>query len=134
MTLKMQDHIHLDTVNPPVDEYKALFESYEPNEMPMVEIERSITGRLHPHRLIDSGGDVVQLNAHKLDIITAGTTTKNTLVRMCGEIAYYVSNWHDDDVISDYVVPCVVQLNGIATLNPIGEYWTVSIEILDNSI
>jgi hypothetical protein len=90
------------------------------------------------HRLVDSGGDVVQFKTERGTIRT-GLTGMLALKALHGAQIYYVPHYHDPDVIgtyptSDYVIRGIllVQQGGMSNVDPPGTYWNVQFEVVDN--
>ena len=140
MAVEMHDHIHLDTDNPPADEYKVAHGTLDHTPNVPVELERALTGKLHVHRLVDGDGDPVQFQSDKLRMkLTYAEMVAVT--GMAGKMVYYAFNYHDDDEESgaldvwpdsSYVVRSLLLVRQVTNLDPRAAYWYVTIELVDD--
>ena len=132
MTLAMQDHIHIDTVSPPVDEYTVYKEGYSADlDTPFIP-ERAVSGKLHAHRLFE-GSSVKQFIAHsmRLRLVLA---EKLVIFALAAQPVYYVPNYHDDDDLPSYIVPCYLVVEKSMVLDPTAEHWVVAIRMVDDTL
>jgi hypothetical protein len=135
MTLQLNDHCHLDTNSPPTATYHVMHQGYDPHEQVPMAVERTLTGKLKAHLLLDSSGDPVQLTSHAMTLMVS-QAEKTTLESLIGKPVYYIPNWHDDSDQASYVISCKfnVQRGGMIPVDPKGTYWYVQLEILDDTL
>ena len=134
MPYGIQDICYLDTVNPPVATYNVLHGSWDHTpEVPIV-FERSVTGKLHTHRVVDGVGDPYQFEQDKCTI-RVSLTEMLTLRGLIGRQVYFIPNYHNDGDITDNMVTGYLSINsgGIVNIDPIGIYWNVTFQIMDDS-
>lgn len=134
MALALQDHIHLDTVTEPVVEYTVYLDGYDTSLQTPFIAQRSITGKVHAHRLFVAGA-IKQFVAHVLRI-KAVMAEKIVLQGLAGKAVYYVPNYHDDNDLASYIVSCYVTVDpqAVVPLNSVGSHWIVGIRITDDTI
>ena len=132
MTLGMQDHCHLYTGTASDTTYPVYHDGYVPNLDTPLMIERAITGKAHAHRLFVAG-EIKQFVAHtmRLKLLLA---EKETIVALAGKQVYYIPNYHDDDDLPSYIVPCYLRVDGQQALNSVGSHWIVQVTFADNTI
>jgi len=150
MTVAVHDHIHLSTSDPPTDvgaEYPAAHGTLDWTPNVSVTTERSLTGKLHTHRLLD-GADPKQFRSDRMTLTL--TLAQMLVVRgLSGKRVYFAFNYHDDEedpgpppslkswaAGSIYVVRCVLVLEtgSISNLDPKSSYWQVNIRLTDDTI
>lgn len=133
MTLAIQDHIYLDTSNPPTDTYPVAAEGLDWTPMVAVTTERSLTGKLHIHRLVDGGGDPVSFRSDRLRLITT-LAQMLTLRGASGKTVYYVPNYHDPDNLAAYTHESILVIpeGAITNIDPMCTYWFVSVRLVDD--
>ena len=131
MAASIQNHCHLDTVNPPVATYSVISGSWDVTlDVPLV-MERGLTGLLHYHRILDEGGDVVQFEGERFTIRRATLAQMLTLRGLAGKVVYYVSPYHDEASLTVVSAILVVPRGGIVNLDPMGTLWNVQVELTD---
>jgi hypothetical protein len=134
MALGIQSTCYIDTVNPPVVTYNVLADSWDHTPNVMMANERSVTGKLHVHRIVDGSGDPYQFEEDKVTIMA--TLAEMAVLRaLIGKTVYYVCPYHDPDNLANYVVTTVLVINpgGVANVDPMCTYWRVTCEFLDDS-
>ena len=134
MAYGIQDTCYLDTVDPPVATYNVLHGSWDHTPVVPVVSERSVTGKLHIHRVVDGGGDPY-LFEQDTCTIRVSLTEMLTLRALSGNAVYYIPNYHDPDDLPSSVITgyLIIKDGGIVNIDPCGTYWNVSFEILDDS-
>ena len=134
MALEIQDECYIDTVNPPVATYDVVADSWDHTPSVMMAHERSVTGKLHVHRIVDGSGDPYQFEEDKVTIL-ASLSDMSTLRALVGKTVYYVCPYHDPDNLDDYVITTtlVISSGGIVNVDPMCTYWRVNCEFLDDS-
>lgn len=145
MAPSVMDHIHLDTDDPPTAEYPVSHGTLDLTPNVVVMTERSLTGKLHTHRLLD-GADP---QAFCTDRIRLKLTLAEMLVvkALAGKRVYYAANYHDDDedgagslkswaANSVYVIRAVAMLRpgAVTNIDPKGAFWYVNVEFVDDTI
>jgi len=143
MAAQMHDHIHLDTADPPVATYAAEFGSLDATPGVAMITERALTGKLHIHRLLTGGGDVVQFVADTMRL-RATNAERITLQGLAGKTVYYTAHYHDDDedgagslkawAASVHVKRMLVVFRpgSITNRDPKADYWFITIELVDD--
>jgi hypothetical protein len=132
MAAAMQDHIHLDTDNPPTATYPALHETLDGTPMVAMVTERSLTGKLQVHRLLD-GADPVQFVNDRMRL-RLSLAEMLVVKGLAGKDVYYIPHYHDEAAPAAYVVQAVLVLRpgAITNLDPSAAHWFATVEILDN--
>ena len=143
MAVQVHDHIHISADNnPPTanETYHVLQGTLDHAQEVSVTYERGITGLLHVHRLEDgvTAGVPIQFDADKETIIIRGTdaiTKLDTLRALSGRRIYYVPSYHDDADLPSYTSRSVlvIQPGGVTNLDPMMSFWTVQVQIVDDS-
>ena len=97
MAATLHATIRLDVevpANLPTNEYKVLFEGAEDIFGPAVAVERSITGTLHVHRLMDGANPVVFDDHHFTLKLTRAELV--TLTADVGRTLYFMPHYRDE--------------------------------------
>jgi hypothetical protein len=145
MAASIQNHVHLDTDDPPTATYKAEHGSLDTTPAVAVVTERALTGKLHTHRLL-SGAEPVQFRSDALQI-RATLAQMLTLRGLAGKRVYYAPHYHDDDengagslkawsASSLYVnrVVLTYRPGSLVNRNPAADLWLVTIEMVDDNV
>ena len=134
MAYGIQDTCYLDTVDPPVATYHVLHGSWDHTPVVPLVSERSVTGMLHVHRVVDGSGDPYQFEEDKCTV-RVSLTEMLTLRGLIGHRVYFIPNYHDDVNITDNMVTGYLSIDsgGIVNIDPSGVYWNVTFRILDDS-
>ncbi|HID61360.1 MAG TPA: hypothetical protein EYP49_01235 [Anaerolineae bacterium] len=108
-------------------------ESWDSTPLVAVTTERSLTGKLHIHRLVDASGNPIQFCADRMTLLCT-LAEMQTVKALAGKTIYYVSNYHDDANLASYTITgvLVIQPGGITNIDPAGDWWRVNIEIVDD--
>jgi len=133
MALEIQDHIYLDTSNPPTATYPVAAEGLDWTPLVSVVTERSLTGKLHIHRLVDGSDDPVSFRSDRLRLIA--TLAQMLVLRgMSGKTVYYVPNYHDPDNLANYTHESVLIIpeGSIANIDPMCTYWFMNVRLVDD--
>lgn len=137
MALITNDHIHIDTANPPIVTYGMEHGTFDHSQQVAVAYERGITGKLHVHRLESSTGVPVKFDADKGTLFCT-LVEMNTIRGLAGQQVYYVEPYHDDDDMgtwptSAYIVRGILMVNpgAVTNLDPMCSLWSVQVEIAD---
>ena len=134
MTLAIQDHIYLDTTNPPTATYPVVAEGgLDWTPLVSVVTERSLTGKLHIHRLVDGSDNPVSFRSDRLRLI-ATLAQMLTLRGMSGKTVRYVPNYHDPDDLATYTHECVLVIpeGSISNIDPMCTYWFINVQLVDD--
>jgi len=145
MAASIQNHIHLDTDDPPTATYKAEHGTLDVTPAAAVVTERAVLGKLHVHRLLDAG-EPVQFRSDQLQI-RATLAEMLTLRALAGKRVYYAPHYHDDDedgggslkawaASSVYVNRIVLMYRpgSLTNRNPAADLWFVTIEMVDDNV
>lgn len=134
MANEMQDHCHIGESNPPTEEYRVYASGYDVAPELMLATDRALDGTLHVHCLLDDDGNPKQLVSHKLRLKLT-LEEKATVEALYGKSLYYIPNYHDEEANTPVYRCTIVPLPGnTVAINPQGEYWSVGIQVLDDTI
>ena len=132
-----QNHIHLsDTLggapeNAPDAEYSVT--KRRPMYKGIVKFDRTLTGRLRVHALVDDTGDPIVFNSFQLQLLVSDTELE-TLRELIGETVYFVDNVHPDDGEdhTNYVRRVLLaQMGDIENYDPMLQHYRISIYLED---
>lgn len=134
MAVGIQDICYIDTVTPPVATYAVAHGSWDHTPQVMVATERSVTGKLHIHRVVDGGGDPYLLEEDKFTLI-ATLAQMVTLRALVGQTVYYVPNYHDPLALAGYITTAVFMIpaGGMTNIDPHSSYWRIKCQFMDES-
>jgi hypothetical protein len=136
MAAEVFDTIRLDadlTGNLPTNEYKVLATGLEDLKEPAVLTERALTGRLHIHRVMDSGDPLV-FDGHRYELFL----TRAELDLLKADLArtvYFMPNYRDEGAGWETYREVVFfqSLTGIRNIDPEVDYWRAVIELVEST-
>ena len=140
MAAEIHDHIHLHTATPPTAQvYPVTHGSWDYTPGYAMYTERSLTGKLQVHRLMDTGlGVPVTFNS---DQVRLKLTLAEMLVirELAGKHVYYVPNYHEDiggvpQAAYIYTSVFALKQGAIVNIDPSAGFWYVTLSIVDNEI
>jgi hypothetical protein len=106
MAASANDHIHLDDVNPPVDEYHTALDGFRPAQQVFVTVDSALDGTKHVHRLVNEGVPVSYDGA--AHVVLVDWDGFEALKAIHGKTVYFVDNWHDDADLASYTKTMVL--------------------------
>ena len=117
----------------PTNEYTVLVENYQELHVPAVESERSSTGKLHTHRVLDGSDPLVFHDHHMRLYLTKSELT--TLVGDLGKTCYYMPHYRDEGAgyASYRSIVLFEKLERIEPIDPFLNYLTADIYLRDDS-
>lgn len=140
MALSVHENILLDadlSGDLPINAYRVLHESYEDTLQPAVVPERSLTGKMHIHRVRD-GVDPLIFDGIKYELVLT-LAEKDRLLLDLGKTVYFMHNRRDEaDPLTFRSVVLFESVVGVRPYDP-GEtrYWRATIvlsEATDNEV
>jgi len=102
MPASTRDHIHLDTVNPPVLEWHT--EEWGPTHRIFMSVGYGLTGLAQVQVLSADGSTPVQLVDMEYRVRFNTHAEYETMRAMVGKTVYLVDHWHDDESLASYIV------------------------------
>lgn len=146
--MPIQNHIHLSTTlnidaeNAPSWKWKILERLNTP--IVLAEVQRTLGGKLRPHRLLDNTSSVIRLQSvmYKIKVSNYGDgITKDermeAIRNMVGEFVYVVDSDHPNngEDHTAHVVPMyLAEITEIVALDPMLQTEYVSVRLEDNSL
>jgi len=132
----MHEDIRLDvdlTGNLPTNAYAVRTEGLEDVYSPVVATDRSITGKLHVHRLMDGTDPEVFRDYRYTLILTRDELTR--LVEDLGRTVYFMPHWRDEGAgFAAYRFKVLFErLTNVRNVDPMTDYWSATIYLRDNS-
>lgn len=100
MAASVQDHIHLDDVSPPTDEYGVFRDGFQVQPYAFVATDYALDATVHVHRVLTGG--VPELRDDFSHILVVSYAEYLTLRGMIGKTVYFVDNYHDDGDLATY--------------------------------
>ena len=146
MTNEVRDHFHLwavgDTFASNTDyEYNILLGGLKDIPTAIVSHVRALNASSHPHVLVDEYGNPILIKDVMLKVV-ASLAQRATLAAIQGKQCYYLPICHMD-VGDTHATANVAESPGYlvfmmpmaddAMLDPLGEYWIVSLTLKDDS-
>jgi len=136
MAVGIQGECYIDTVAPPaaMASYNVAHESWDYTPGVMVATERSITGKLHVHRIVGGGGHPWILEEDRVMIIA--TLAEMLVLRsLIGRYVYYIPCYHDPLDLASYYTQCILIIpsGGVVNMDPMGSYWRIKCKFTDYS-
>jgi hypothetical protein len=146
MAAQLQDHIHLflETTAPRSGEtpdYHVVMPGMDEKPTIALSYRRGITGKLLVTQLADARGVPMVFRDRPFTIMVEDTH-KDTLLGLAGCFCYYVPLTHDDagnnlkiDAAGNAQgYPVLVVIDRAPHLDPMQQYWLVSVQLIENSI
>ena len=133
MAASIQDHIHLDTDNPPTTEYDVMQGSWDHTPDVGLVVERGVTGYAHVHRLVDGGGDPIQFQNERFTLLGLTLAQMLTIRALIGKTVYFNSNYHDPAAHAATVVTgvLIIEPGGIQNIDPSATVWNIQCKVED---
>lgn len=120
MAATVHDTIRLDTDltgQLPTNEYGVLHEGLEHLREPLMQTERSLTGHMHIHRVLD-GSDPMVVQGERLKLLLEPTEF-DTLIADLGKVVYYMPHRRDESDPTTYRrVMLFRQIESIENVDP----------------
>jgi hypothetical protein len=133
MAAEVKENILLDTDltgDLPTNSYKVRHDGLERIYEPAVSMERSLTGKLHVHRLTSAGVPVVFDNYRYTLILTLAE--KNQIAADLGKIVYFMPHYRDDADAATYRTEMLFSsMTEVHNIDPMLEWWTATIELVE---
>ena len=132
-TIRLDVEVGGVVANCPDNEYKVLFEGAEDIFGPAVSVERSITGKLHVHRLMDGSNPVVFDDHHFTLKLTRAELV--TLTADVGRTMYFMPHYRDEGAAwATYrFIVLLESMTGVRGINAMQEHFLATIYLRDNS-
>jgi len=132
----MHDDILLDTDltgNLPTNDYAVMAEGLEDVYAPVVATDRSLTGKLHVHRLLSAGNPEVFRDYHYILILTRAELIQ--LVGDLGKTLYFMPHYRDEGAgFASYRYKVLFEsLTNVRNIDPMTDHWQATIYLRDNS-
>lgn len=136
MAATTHDSILLDTdldgSGLPINEYGVMADGLVDIHAPAVVSERSITGKLHVHRLMD--GSTPELFKDYNYILILTRTELANLIADAGRTVYFMPNYRDDTDTATYRSKVLFEsLTNVRNIDPFLDYYQATIYLRDNS-
>ena len=104
MAASTYSNIRLDTdltSTLPTNTYKVLWEGDLRLLEPAVHTERSLTGKLHVHKLLD-GSDPKVFDGRRYKMLLTGQAEVSQLAADLGKVVYFMANYRDEGDVATY--------------------------------
>ncbi len=133
MAVEIHANILLDTDlsgNLPTNAYRVLHESYEDTLQPAVVPERSLTGKMHIHRVREGVSPMI-FDGVKYELILT-LAEKDRLLLDLGKTVYFMHNRRDESDIATYRhVMLFESAVGVRPFDPNEAYWRLVIVLIE---
>ena len=133
MAASTYSNIRLDTdvtgASLPVNTYKVLWEGDLRLYEPAIHTERSLTGKLHIHKLLD-GTDPKVFNGRRYKVLLTGQAEVSQLAADLGKVVYFMANYRDEGDVATYrSVMLFKSMRDVVAVDPSETYFSCSIEL-----
>jgi len=136
-----QNHIHITPYSQGASDegyqYRVRQGSLDQTPFIPVVMERSITAKLHVHRLLDGDGDPVQFVGDAM-LLMVTNDELNALLSVLATDVWYVPIIHPDDGEdhTTYAKQCVftAKPGSVSNVDPMCTWWTIAVEFTDNTL
>lgn len=134
MAASLYNNIRLDTDltgDLPTNTYPVLVDSEYIHE-PLIAVQRSLTGRLHVHRIMD-GSSPQEVPMYRYNMILT-RAQKDQLVADLGKNVYFMPNYRDEADTSTYRSVMVFRgMTGIKPVGPCEDYFRLTIHLEEST-
>lgn len=134
MAPTVHDTIRLDvdiTGILPDNEYGVLADGLEHVYEPAMSIERSLTGKMHIHKVLDSGDPLVFEN-ESLVLLLRRTDSADELAQLVddlGKVCYFMPHYRDETDVAYRRVVLFSGIQGVEPLDPMTEWFRIAITL-----
>ncbi len=130
-------NIRLDTTltgNLPTNTYKVLWEGDLRLYEPAIHTERSLTGKLHIHKLLD-GGDLKVFDGRRYKVLLTGQSEVSQLAADLGKTVYFMPNYREEGAgYADYrSIMLFKSMKDVTAVDPSETYFSCSIELEEST-
>jgi len=116
----------------PTNQYNVVRDNYRPMYEPLAETERSLTGKLHVHKIMDGANPMI-LKDHRYTLYVTNAEL-DQLKADLGKNCYFMPHRRDETNWTSYRQIVFFQgLSEIEVLDPTLAYFLVNIVLQDNS-
>jgi hypothetical protein len=123
----------LDGSNLPINEYKAIQGGMRHLPQAALAVERSLTGKLHVHRIRESGDPMV-IEGYRYELLLTSRDELSQLQADLGKDLYLMRHARDESVPASYTE--VVLFKGmpeVENIDPYLNWWRVVIELEEST-
>ena len=118
----------LDGSSLPDKEYRVLSDGLEEKYEPIMSTERSLTGKMHIHRLT-TGGNPTLIPAYRYTLILT-LAEKDQIAADLGKTVYFMQHYRDDADTATYRKVMIFRsISEVENFNPMIEWWRATIDL-----
>lgn len=111
----------------PTNTYGVVYDGLEQIYQPAITIERSLTGKAHVHRVLDSGTPVV-FDGHQYRLLLT-LAEKEQLAADIGKVCYFMPHYRDEADVDYRVVVTFRAMRDVKNIDPMLRWWYATIEL-----
>lgn len=133
MALVLHDRIRLDvelTSDLPVNQYRVIYPSLEESPTPAMVTERSLTGLLQVHRIMD-GTVPRKFDNQRFEVLFKGRAEVQQLVADLGRVVYFMPHLRDEADPLTYRSVKLLKSVSVQNIDPMMEWFRAAVELED---
>jgi len=114
----------------PINEYKVIYGSLNEEPTPALITERSLTGFLQVHRVIQSGNPL-WFDNQRMELLIQGRAELQQLNADLGRVLYFMPHLRDEAAPEDYLSVKVLKSIQQQNIDPMAGWFKAAIELED---
>lgn len=122
--------VELTGANLPVNTYKVLWEGDLRLYEPAVHTERSLTGKLHVHKLLDGTNPKV-FDGRRYKVLLTGQSEVSQLSADLGKVVYFMANYRDETDLDYRSVMYFKSMRDVVAVDPSETYFYATVELVE---
>ena len=111
----------------PINGYRVLQDGLEKVYEPAMVTERSLTGALHIHRVMESGSPLVFSGYQYTLFLTMAE--KDQIALDLGRVVYFMPHWRDEGDAGYRSVMLFKSMMNVKNIDPMLQYWIATIQL-----